>query len=83
LDHRTEDVLDKVFISAKDAAIQLGLSPITLAIWRCRRPRVLPYYKQRNGRIMYDLEDVATLATQRAAVKKMGGSSDGPTCGRP
>lgn len=71
-------------ITPKEAAARLGLSTITLAIWRCRRPSILRYSKLGNGRIMYGSDDVDALAAARAAMKTAGGGgADGPTCSRP
>jgi len=76
--------LKQQLITPKEAASRLGLSTITLAIWRCRRPLALRYHKLRNGRIMYGVDDVDALAAARASMKTTGGGGDeGPTCSLP
>lgn len=48
---------EKVFLTTKEMAIYLGLSPSTLAIWRCTKACDLPFIKV-GGRIRYCVNDV-------------------------
>ena len=69
--------MGKNFITTKEAAARLGLSPITLAIWRCRRPLPLRFYKSRgNGRVTYDAADVEELAAKRSQLDGHSNSMD-------
>lgn len=68
--------MDRKYLEPKEAAARLNLSPITLAIWRCQRPLKLRYYKQRNGRIKYDVDDVDRLATERRTLDLHDKSED-------
>jgi Helix-turn-helix domain len=52
---------DDGFLSAKDAATFLGLAQNTLAVWRCTKQRVIPFFKQGSGpraRIFYKKGDL-------------------------
>lgn len=55
-------------LNTKETARLLGLSPQTLAQWRCNRTVDLPYVKI-GGRVFYRWEDIWRFIEYRVAVR--------------
>lgn len=51
-------------LNPKEAAAFLGVSAITLSIWRCRKRYALPYMRIGN-RIFYELQDLQNFKKRR------------------
>jgi predicted DNA-binding transcriptional regulator AlpA len=57
--------MEQQLLTAKEVAKQLGVTTTTLAIWRYRGMRDLPWVKLGNRMIRYRVQDVEAYVRER------------------
>ena len=57
---------DREYINPVQAAMILGVTASTLALWRCYKTEALPFYREDYGRrILYKRSEVEAYAEKR------------------